>query len=254
MLSLVLLTHHDKGIFIFLPVFPALFAPVGDHFVPVAFAVDFGPGFEYLFFLHREGSPSLADELAEFLEVVLLAVGRRFSGGVGEAALSLLSKIEVVGGKRTLGERIDFILRLAPIPLLSFLLVNNHVAAAVAAVTIDYSCSGIGGTFGVSSVAFCHSHYGRIRTIILSTDWWVVYNCCTFSLFADNATTSTDEGFFFLQEFVNVKEQLLVIVFFISFIIIVIIPFVRATSLTIVVLEVRKNATVRRYRRCRMGR
>ena len=68
----VLMAHQDERALVFLPILAALFAAVGDHFVPVAFTIGLGSGFELALLIQRQGSPSLADKLAELLEVVLL--------------------------------------------------------------------------------------------------------------------------------------------------------------------------------------
>jgi len=99
----VLVTHQNESVLVFLPVLSALLPAVRDHFVPVAFAVGLCSGLELLLLLERQGPPSLSDELAEFLKVVLL--GRLGGRGLGEAALSCLPKIEIVGRKRALGRR-----------------------------------------------------------------------------------------------------------------------------------------------------
>jgi hypothetical protein len=135
----VLVTHQNESVLVFLPVLSALLPAIRYHFVPVAFAVGLCSGLELLLLLERQGSPSLPDELAEFLKVVLL---RRLGGrGLGETALSCLPKIEIVGRKWTLGrcasvEILGFDLRSRP-PL-SLLLVGVRVAAVgIVALTGD---------------------------------------------------------------------------------------------------------------------
>ena len=99
-MSLLLLSHQNESIFVFLEELSPLFSPVGYHFVPVTLAVGLGPGFEHLFFFEGESSPSLPDEFTEFLKVVLLAVRGRFCVGLGKAALSFLSEIQIIGRER----------------------------------------------------------------------------------------------------------------------------------------------------------
>jgi len=72
----VVVAHQNEGVLVFLPVLSALFAAVGDHFVPVPLAVGLGSYLELALVPKVQGSPSLSDALAEFLEVVLLLLGQ----------------------------------------------------------------------------------------------------------------------------------------------------------------------------------
>ena len=68
---LVVTLHEDKAILIFLSSSSALFIAVGDHFGPITLAVGICSGLEFALLFHWERSPSFADDLSEFLEIVL---------------------------------------------------------------------------------------------------------------------------------------------------------------------------------------
>jgi len=156
MKSLLLLPHQNESIFVFLEELSPLFSPVGNHLAPVTLAACLGTSFEHLFFLQRKSSPPLSDEFTEFLEVILLPFRRRLHVGLGKAALSLLSEIQVIGREGAFWSiGIETILGPSRPLLFSFLLANSR---------------GV-GILGIASVTFSRKHCGRSRTSILHTDW-----------------------------------------------------------------------------------
>lgn len=210
LLLLVDVTHQHEGVLVFLPVLSALFNPVGDHFGPVALAVGLGPDLELALFVQRQFSPSLADDLAEFLELVLgFCLGRWLCCGCDAAAF--LSKIEVVGGERAFGRytadvNVLWICPRQPRSPLSFLFLGYRVVVDVGVVVnVDDRGSRGSGSSGDGIIRdaialFCHPR-GRIRVCIWNGGRFS-YEDCAFILIV---AVDVDKVFFFHQEFVDIK-------------------------------------------------